>query len=145
MEYKSFMFLVAVCLIAGLDKATPISLGGCSDDSTCTDLCGYAGKGKCIDNSHCMCETCPQRSTAELSLAYSLKVCTPEPFCQLKCPSSSFKHLYSGHVCASPGSLPSVTCICFCMPLTIESLGTVLRCPVLPNNTITSSITSFIG
>ncbi|OXA52341.1 uncharacterized protein LOC110852580 [Folsomia candida] len=125
---------VVVFLVQGLT-----ALGGCSDDSICTDLCGYAGTGKCVNGTHCVCETCPQRSTAELSLAYAVKICTPEPFCQLKCPKSSFSlttgKLYSGHICSSLTNPLDITCICFCMPTTLASLGTILRCPVVPNFT----------
>ncbi|OXA37990.1 uncharacterized protein LOC110862216 [Folsomia candida] len=130
---QHFASLCSVILFLGQGST---ALGGCSDDSTCTSLCGYAGAGKCVNGTHCVCETCPHRSFAELvSVA---ETCVPEPLCHLRCPKSSFAmgtagRLYVGHICAPVKKPWDSTCICFCMPPDFASIGTVLRCPVLPN------------
>ncbi|ODM99151.1 hypothetical protein Ocin01_07529 [Orchesella cincta] len=115
---------------------------GCTNDQACTDLCGYAGGGKCTNGtygSYCKCSTCPQRNVFEL--VNLPKVCTLDPTCVCPIPTFSLTSgkLYTGHTCLHFSSLRPI-CICFCMPTTVQSIPDIVKCPfVIPTGSNTTS------
>jgi len=130
--YLSAVFLIALTV---LYQEASAQLQGCTDDQSCTDLCGFQGEGKCVNKKYCSCADCPMRSIYEL--ASFPKICTLDPTCICPAPvfSLSSGKIYTGHRCIQNMKL---VCICFCLPTNPMALVNVIKCP-FTNNTVTTT------